>query len=267
MTRPILIGPFAVRPLSWESIRETGRALVRAKHELATFTIHGKPFRMNPVSFRYHHREYFLLGKHDFTTDVESPVVVDLGANTGLAVLDTKLKHPKARVYAWEPDPYLANIMRENLEAHEVHDVEIVEAAAWTSDGEATFASDGRATGSVQGAGELGGTIVQTRDIAAWLEDLPHERIQLLKIDIEGAELELLPHIRHHLHRCDNLIVEIHLGDEDEGTLVSSIFELVEGSGLKLQHLDTHTSPAVPLDGAKNGMHMRLAFDAYFTRA
>src|SRR5207249_2138084 len=97
-----------------------------------------------------------------------------------------------ARITAYEADPVLFTILDSNLNANDAADVERVHAALWTSSGELAFECEGGDSGriaSLRGASAGDPRMVPSlrlRDILA------AEAVDLLKIDIEGAEDDVL---------------------------------------------------------------------------
>jgi FkbM family methyltransferase len=169
---------------------------------------------------------------NDFLADTDRPVILDCGANIGYTVLHYKRQFPGARITAFEPDPQFAPILRRNLARNGVDDVEVVEAAAWTSDGRARWtmeAKDGSrlTTGSPQPGQVL---TVATVDLARYLD----RDIDLLKMDIEGAEFEVLPHIASRLARVKNVIVECHLASQDDYDAFARVLTDLNGAGFAI---------------------------------
>src|ERR1700755_3094817 len=72
-----------------------------------------------------------------------APVILDVGANYGLATIALKAEHPDAEVVAFEDDPAIAAIAEANLRAAGHDDVTLVRAAAWTGEGTMCFAAEG----------------------------------------------------------------------------------------------------------------------------
>ena len=91
--------------------------------------------------------------------------------------------------------------------------------AAWTSDGDIGVAVNSNCTHVVPtrpwGNG-LG--VASAFDLAAWVKTLPDTKI-VLKVDIEGAEYVLLPHLIEEglIDRFSRILVEWHMGDLANG--------------------------------------------------
>lgn len=127
-----------------------------------------------------------------FTSGRPSPRILDCGANVGLASLYFKRAYPSARITAFEADPAIHAFLTENLARNGASDVDAVNGAVWTETGEIDFRCEGADSGSIERfAGDLRGV---TRRVPAWrLRDLiAKEPVDLLKLDIEGAERAVL---------------------------------------------------------------------------
>jgi FkbM family methyltransferase len=162
------------------------------------------------LSFCPQWQDIFVNNALAYETTNPAPRILDCGANVGLASLYFKRRYPAAKITAFEADPVIAGMLADNLRANAAGDVEIEAAAVWTTDGEVTFQSDGADSGTVASlAAGIDGRAVQVRAVrlARWLEA---ERIDLLKLDIEGAEVAVLEDCRGHLGNLHALLLEIH---------------------------------------------------------
>lgn len=75
--------------------------------------------------FRYARREVFFHGGYLFDPETNSPVILDCGANIGLATLFFKRLHPKARISCFEADSSTASILMKNVDQHHLPDVSV----------------------------------------------------------------------------------------------------------------------------------------------
>lgn len=140
----------------------------------------------------------------------EKPRILDCGANVGLASLYFKRRFPGARVTAFEADPAIAEVLRGNLRRNGCADVEVVEAAVWTGEGTVEFCREGADSGTIQDfASGLSG--VRARVPSVRLKRfLEAEPVDLLKLDIEGAEVAVLLDCREALGRIRALVLDLH---------------------------------------------------------
>ena len=140
----------------------------------------------------------------------DAPRILDCGANVGLASLFFSAASPRSRITAYEADPALAALLQENLRANGAQAVEVVHAAVWTTSGELTFQCEGSDSGmiaSLAGAVDGRATVVRSLRLRDVIEQEP---IDLLKLDIEGAEDAVLADCEPVLHRVRALILDLH---------------------------------------------------------
>jgi FkbM family methyltransferase len=173
--------------------------------------------------------DIFLRDSLAFETSVPAPRILDCGANVGIASLYFKRHYPRAVITAFEADPNLAAICRRNLEANAGGDADVQAAAVWTAAGEIEFIAEGSDSGaiallepSVKGR-RVGVPAVRLRD---WLR----EPIDLLKLDIEGAELAVLRDCRDRLHHVRNISIDLHEFDPARRQ-TGELFQLLADAG------------------------------------
>jgi FkbM family methyltransferase len=113
--------------------------------------------------------------------------VVDLGGHLGYFGAFILSELPRASLVSFEPEPSHAALLASCIEANELGSRwELVEACAHTADGTLPFAA-GLSVRSHLAIDEADPTELPARDVFPYLED-----VDLLKIDIEGAEWNIL---------------------------------------------------------------------------
>ncbi len=124
----------------------------------------------------------------------DARTIFDLGSNTGLTVVFFKLRHPNAKVFAFEPDPNNAEVLRKNTEAFG-DSVVIYEAAVSGNKNDTISFFVSREHWSSSGARKKEtDTEVTVRAVTldAVMKDHSLSAIDILKFDIEGAEYDVL---------------------------------------------------------------------------
>jgi len=192
----------------------------------ATTYILGRPLRLShAASFEPMHHEIFV--REIFKCDAmgPSPRIIDCGAHVGMASIYLGLRHADARITAFEADPHIALLARENLGSFGLQGVEVIAAAVTDQDGTVAFSSTGDLAGRVgyeQGLQPRAMISVPTVRLASYLD----EPVEFLKIDIEGAETAVLASIADRLHNVKRLFVEYHGFAAEEQALAEFLARL-----------------------------------------
>jgi FkbM family methyltransferase len=136
-------------------------------------------------------------------------VVFDIGANAGyFTLLASRLVGPEGRVVAFEPLPRALELLRRHVELNAVENVQVVDAAVSSRDGEALFRDDSLTMGRLTDDGDIRVRLVALDGLCA-AGELPVPDV--LKIDVEGAELDVLEGARTLLaERHPALLVSTH---------------------------------------------------------
>jgi FkbM family methyltransferase len=167
------------------------------------------PMRMSSVDFALF-REIFLCGQYDH--DLGQPdTILDLGGYCGYTAVYFSALFPNARIAAVEPHPdnfaaLIANLKLNHLSAT------AFQAAATVVDGPVRLYLGGGTThGLMPTSWSTGDEMtVEGLSVATILDRLGWEGIDLLKIDIEGAEEMLFGAAQPWLARVKTIIGEYH---------------------------------------------------------
>jgi FkbM family methyltransferase len=143
--------------------------------------------------------------------------IVDLGANVGYSSAYFLSCFPGARVIAVEPDPENLDFCRRNLAPYGSR-VQVVPGAVWSSRtrlalSRGTF-RDGREWATQVSAVADPEAPVEGYDMPSILEMIGGGRIDILKVDIEGSELDVFSHHSSSwLSAVGNICIELHGAD------------------------------------------------------
>jgi FkbM family methyltransferase len=152
-------------------------------------------------------REVLLQEVYRLPSGEQRKTIVDLGANIGLASTWLAKRYNAAKVIALEPDESNCLLTRENFIKNAVPGV-VIEAAIGAKDGVASFQA-----GSASNRGRVGqpGREVTLLSMNSVFSNYGIDgNINLLKIDIEGSELDLFTGDISWLHRIEEIIIEFH---------------------------------------------------------
>jgi FkbM family methyltransferase len=111
--------------------------------------------------------------------------ILDLGANVGFATLALAASHPGARFVCVEPEPETRRLLRENVSRNGI-DAQVIGAAVVGTPGSYRVVP-GRAPASSTVESAVSGGI-DGITVASLLADVGIETVDLMKIDVEGAE-------------------------------------------------------------------------------
>jgi FkbM family methyltransferase len=124
-------------------------------------------------------------------------VLYDVGAHIGIVSLcAAKLVGPAGMVFAFEADPDNAKRIEENVRRNKLDSIRTVCRAAWHSDGHVRFqrASErsSRNQGGVSTIPSVSGDAIEVEAVALDTFAEKHRLPTVIKVDVEGAEAEVL---------------------------------------------------------------------------
>jgi len=147
---------------------------------------------------------------HDFIVDnlKRGDVFVDVGANIGYyTILASRLVGTGGRVFAVEPVPQTVKVLKFNIKLNGLRNVTVVDKVAWNSccklKMKIAFGEFGRASFFHNGV-EVDVDAIPLDEV---LVNVP--KIKLIKIDVEGAEYEVLQGLRRTLTRTEYVVLEL----------------------------------------------------------
>lgn len=187
-------------------------------------------------------KEIFGAQIYYFATQQSQPIIIDAGAHIGVASLYFKWLYPEAKILAFEPNPILANLYRENLTNNHLVNWQLEEVALGKHQGQQPFYYDGTSwqwysVGSLKKGAWNGKqlaqqmTMVTVKRLCDYCSVLP--RIDLLKMDIEGSEFAVLLSLKSYLPRIKNIIFEWHSAATN--TKLNECRSFLEKSGYKVE--------------------------------
>jgi FkbM family methyltransferase len=197
------------------------------QHRFKNFTVLYK----RPYELLHTYRELFENELYKFQTKSNAPVIIDCGANIGLSVLYFKQLYPQALVDAYEPDEQNFDILSRNCNANGLQTVYLHKAAVWIKNGTISFEATESEASHVSEQDHANVVQVPSVRLANALQKYP--RIDFLKIDIEGAEWQVVQDIATELHRVENFFLEYH-GKAAETYKLNDIMGILKSSGFSV---------------------------------
>ena len=195
-----------------------------------------------------------------FCAATPAPRIVDCGANCGLSVLYFKTLYPRSRIVAVEADPDIFDTLTWNVTQRGWSDVALVNKAVAVGCDEVTFHRQGADAGRIH---PLRGAVGTCSVPVVELDELLSEPTDLLKIDIEGAETEVLAGCRR-LDMVSMLFVEYHSFVDTEQSLHAVLAKLA-ASGFRY-YMWTQVCARRPLAESKDFLGMDLQVNVFAKR-
>ena len=125
------------------------------------------------------------------------PIIFDIGANNGAYLMILKSINPDAEIHCFEPFPQLASFLRELTRRNRFADVFLTESlvGAKNQDANLFFAEGATDTASVVSDFQAGFNCqlsAKQYSIDSYIRSKPRSIPTLIKIDVEGGELEVI---------------------------------------------------------------------------
>ncbi len=144
-----------------------------------------------------------------------SRVIVDIGANVGIFSIYMKMNYPDSRIYCFEPVPSTFDLLQKNLES--ISNTLIFPFGLFndnrperiqlhsTNTGASTIKVQDKYKNNFTNSVEI-----ELKKASAIFDELNIEKIDILKIDTEGCEVEILDSISSRLPNIDYALLEYH---------------------------------------------------------
>jgi FkbM family methyltransferase len=196
-------------PAKLRSRRELERVRRQPRYTPGWTTLGGCPLKYaDSASYFCMHEEIFAREVYAFDTTNSAPRIIDGGANIGLSAIYFKRRFPSSRISAFEADPEIAAILRKNLDAQGMTDIEVSHAALWTKSGHIAFLSEGADSGRINNDGNQPSQSIKVPSIS--VGELLSETIDYLKLDVEGAETDILLSSGDNIQNAKRIFIEYH---------------------------------------------------------
>jgi FkbM family methyltransferase len=192
-------------------------------------------------SFILLYSEIFARECYRFSSTKKDPVILDCGANIGLATLYFKWLYPAAQITAFEPDPTTFRALNDNVTGNRLQGVTVHNIALGGEDTEISF--------HVPEPGSLMMSAVPSR-VQGETFQVPCRRlstfitgeIDLLKLDIEGMEGPVLDELAESgkFSFVRELVIEIHHNLANSPTRLVGVLERLEQAGFHYHIMNVH---------------------------
>lgn len=180
-------------------------------------------------------------------------IFVDVGANIGLVTLAVAQACPNLCVHAFEPDPIIIARLKANLDLNPLLKprILVVEKAAADQDVSLQFVSASgynAEIGRLLNGDEAGGLQVEAIKLDTYFQSVT-AKPDILKIDVEGAELKVLEGMTKLLstQNLQHILVEVHafyLVEERRGAFKERVEALLHEAEYRLEDVTGNRLPS-----------------------
>ncbi len=204
-----------------------------------------------------------------------SQVIFDVGANLGLYSLLAAESNPAAQIHAFEPTPEIAARLQTNLEFNGIDCVKVNMAGVGSHSGEAILRECRGTYNTNDGMNFVIDSLIPIQEsdrlvplvtLDDYCEENGLDRIDLIKIDIEGGEYAALLGARHLLQtqRIGCLFIEMaEWAAERSRHSTAEIMELLAGNGYDLHRASSRGLAPIRSEPLRDGENA-IAFASNF---
>lgn len=196
------------------------------KHKFPNFVLN----YIRPYEVIKTYKEIFGEDIYKFNAPNKTGVILDCGANIGISTLYFALNNPSSTIHAFEPDKSIYAILNKNITDNNLSNVVLYNDAIWTAHCELSFSNKGSEASQIDTTG-ISDTKVNAIRFADYLSKF--EKIDFVKMDIEGAEYEVIKDCANQLHKIENLFLEYH-GTSSETEKLNTLLDIVNKAGFKV---------------------------------
>ncbi len=189
-------------------------------------------------------REIFLRQEYAWAAErlPVAPLIVDVGANIGLASRYFLHHRPQAQILAIEALPDTYAVTQKNLGLPEIaKQCRVVNVAIWSTNDQISISVPTPGAFSRATVGEAGEVLVRSCRLETLLEQEGIDHVDLLKVDVEGAEVEMFRSADAWLGKIQALAIEFH----DDSRSQCHFDDAMARHGFQIMQASDHTVYAV----------------------
>jgi FkbM family methyltransferase len=152
----------------------------------------------------------FINDEYGFSLARQPSIIIDAGANVGMSAAYFTLRYPMAKIVAIEPEPSNFAMLKKNAQLFP--QIIPVNAALWNREGLVHLKYSGGGLWGTQTTEcqAATGTPVPATTLQALMQKLGIQYVDLLKVDVEGAEYEIFEDATTWIDRVGVICAELH---------------------------------------------------------
>lgn len=190
------------------------------------------------AAFRYLFKEIFLAESYAFRSSAIAPVILDCGANIGMATCFFKMLYPDSEILCFEPAPDSYELLQKNIARNGLSKIAAYNVALWDQEEPVSLFLDDAEPGSLRAS--TARARVSGREVKVpgkRLSDYISRPIDFLKLDIEGAEDHVLDDLvrSRKINSITQGVIEYHHKIPGQPSRLGSFLKTLESSGFEYQ--------------------------------
>jgi len=194
------------------------KRLLRPFHLVLPATVYGARFKVPLMrgvggSHRQGSEPWMLDALQRLFALAGTPGMVDVGVNIGQTLLKAKSIDRRCRYVGFEPNPFCVQFVNELIALNRFEHCDVLPVALSSGPGLIGFVAESEADSAASMVQDLrpGKKPIRRQYVATLAFDdiaaqLGADRLGIVKIDVEGAELEVLSGMQRHLRACRPLV-------------------------------------------------------------
>jgi FkbM family methyltransferase len=152
----------------------------------------------------------FIDDEYGFSLARSPSVIIDAGANIGMSAVYFSTQYPDATIVAIEPEPSNFDVLKKNAKLFPK--IIPVNAALWNRDGVLQLQDGGGGHWGIRVVDNMtsSGSGIRAMTLTSLLDELQIGKVDLLKVDVEGAECEVFENVSPWISKVSVICAELH---------------------------------------------------------
>ena len=207
---------------------------------------------------------------YQFSSIKKNPFIIDAGSNIGIATLFFKTLYEDSKIICFEPDPNAFQLLKANIINNKVRGAQLINAALSKKAGTTDFFGqifvdepDARGNSIIDAWG-LQRTVSNTTKVtSAKLSSYIHREVDFLKLDIEGAEQQVLEDLEKtdKLKFIHKMSIEVHQAESIKHINdINSILSLLKRNWFEINLVEKNISNLLPEETANWAKKIKPCF-------